>query len=201
MPDETGLKADDLERAGLIVVDVQEAFMTGTMAEERLPAIESLIDAARAGGLPIIYTRSVRRPDGRDAIQTVHNLVPSGFRGKEPSCLSGTSDVKYSGRIEPRPEEYEVEKIRYDAFHGTPLEYYLDAEDIDTLLLCGGNTNVCVDSTARSAFERGYDLILVEDCCLSFSQHLHDAAVENFELTLGVVTDLICIDRLLGTNS
>jgi len=175
------------DSTALIVVDVQKAFTTEPMAQERLSNMRSVVDFARDTGLTVVFTRSVRRSDEQDAPQNVYDVVPKTYRGNEPTCCAGTTDVDYGGEIEPRPEEYEISKQRYDAFHGTKLDYYLRAEDIDTVLMTGISTNVCVEATARSAHERGYGVVYLEDACASHSRELHEAAIRNAENILGTV--------------
>lgn len=189
---------DQLEPAttGLVVVDVQNAFAHPdspladrgadlSMAVETVPRIRNLLDLARAADLPVAFTRSLRRADGRDAPSRVYDVVPGIYRDGEPICCAGDWDADYVDGIEPRDEEYEVGKLRYDGFRGTPLATYLRGEDVETVLVCGVATNVCVESTARSAYEAGFNVIAIEDCCAAFDEAAHAQALENVEQLLG----------------
>ena len=190
------------ETTALVVVDVQNAFaapgspLTDAGADvsacvERVPNVRELLTLAREAGLTVAFTRSLRRADERDAPQNVYDVVPGIFRDDEPAvCCRGNPDTNYVDGIEPREDEYEVEKIRYDAFHDTPLEYYLRSEGVETVVLCGFTTNVCVEGTARGAHERGFNVVLVEDCCASFSPDQHRSGVRNVELLLGTTITL-----------
>jgi len=191
----------DLDSTALLVVDVQRAFAApdSPLADagldvsdpvETVPRVESLLDMARAADLPVAFTRSYRRADGRDAAEVVYDVLPRVARSGDPICCAGSDDVAFVDGVEPREDEYEVHKQRYDAFHGTSLAYYLRAEDVDTLLVCGFTTNVCVEGTARGAHERGFNVLLVEDCCASFSADQHAAGVRNVELMLGTTATL-----------
>lgn len=199
----------DPASTALIVVDVQVAFagevspvaergvdLTGPI--ETVPRVLDLIEAAREAGLAIAYTRSVRRSDNRDGPERAHDILPQIYREGEPICLAGAPDTDYVGGIEPAPDEYEVEKRRYDAFHGTPLSSYLRVEGVETTLLCGFTTNVCVESTARGAHERGFDVVVVSDCCASFSPEMHEAALRNAELMLGTTATKAQVESLLA---
>jgi len=192
------LVIDHLDPAStaLLVVDAQVAFageasplaargvdLSGPT--ETVPRVVDLIDVAREAGLTVAYTRSVRRADDRDGPTRAHRILPEIYREGEPICRAGSPDAAYVEGIDPAPDEYEVGKRRYDAFHGTPLESYLRIEGVETTLLCGFTTNVCVESTARGAHERGFDVVLVEDCCASFTPEMHASAVRNAELMLG----------------
>lgn len=101
--------------------------------------------------------------------------------------------------IEPHESEYTVEKRRYDAFTGTDLDRYLRADSVSTVLIAGFATNVCVESTARSAHEHGYDVLLVKDCCNAFDERAHEAAVDNIETYFGAAITLEDAKRLLST--
>lgn len=184
------------DTTALVVVDVQNAFAARdsplkdagvdvSAAVERIPNVERLLDAAREAGVTVAFTRSLRRADERDAPQNAYDVVPEILRESPSICCRGSPDAEYVDGIGPRDGEYEVEKIRYDGFHGTPLEYYLRSEAVETVLLCGFATNVCVEGTARGAHERGFNVVLVEDCCASFSADQHRAGVRNVELLLG----------------
>ena len=183
-------------KTALVVVDAQKAFthdegtpvqkgLDNTAAKERLPELRNLIDLARDHDLTVAYTRSIRRPDGSDSPQDTYDIVPGVYRNSEPSCIAGTLDVEYSAGIDPLSNEYEVSKVRYDAFNGTPLEHYLRAQDVSTVALCGFSTNVCVESTARSAHERGFNVVAVADCCAAGSPKAHEAAIDNINRVIG----------------
>ena len=203
----------DLDSTALVVVDVQRAFASpeSPLADagldvsgpvEAVPRVKELIGLARDAALPIVFTRSFRRGDGRDAPETVYDVLPKINRDGDPICCAGSDDVRFVDGVGPRDREpeYEVRKQRYDAFHGTSMEYYLRAEDVDTLLLCGFTTNVCVEGTARGAHERGFNVVLAEDCCASFSPAQHDAGVRNIELLLGTTAPLAEIEGLLASR-
>lgn len=191
----------DPSRTALVVVDAQRAFAAPnspltdagvdvSAAVETVPKVRTLIETARDAGLTIAFTRSVRRADGRDAPQRVYDVVPGIYRDSEPICRRGSEDAAFVDGVEPRDDEYEVEKVRYDGFHDTSLAYYLRSEDVTTVLLCGFTTNVCVEGTARGAHERGFNVVLVDDCCASFSEAQHEAAVRNVDLLLGTTVRL-----------
>ena len=113
-----------------------------------------------------------------------------GYTGdREPSCLRYTPDVEYVDGLEPEPDEYEVTKQRYDAFEGSNLERWLRTEAVGTVLLCGFMTNGCVEATARSAYERGFDVVLADDCAASITGRAHRAAVENVDTLLGAAVE------------
>jgi len=91
--------------------------------------------------------------------------------------------------LAPAVDEQVVRKPRYDAFLRTSLEDDLRARGIDTLAIAGVITNCCVDTTARSAFMRGFGALVLDDCVATFAEErdLHDAALRNLSLLFAVV--------------
>lgn len=107
-----------------------------------------------------------------------------------------------TSRVSTQPRASTSSKSpRYDGFHGTPVESYLRVEGVETTVPCGFTTNVCVESTARGAHERGFDVVLVEDCCASFSPAMHESALRNAELMLGTTATAEQVAELLGDAS
>jgi len=207
--DEHPIESIDPDRAALLVVDAQRGFtshestfaergMDMSMAIEALPRVHALIETARRADLPVAFTRTVRRADGKDAPGEVFDILPAAYQEYgEATLRAGTSDVEYAEGIEPEPDEYEVTKQFENAFHGTRLATYLRTENVDTLFICGFVSNVCVESTVRGAHERGFNVVLVEDCCGSYDEEMHKSLVHNVEYIYGVtareehVTDLL----------
>lgn len=209
MRDHPVIDALPSDSTGLVVVDAQNAFAGAespiadrgvdlSAAIETVPAVVSLVEMAREAGLPVFYTRSVRRADDRDGPERQHRILPRIYRDGEPICCAGNPDTEFVEGVEPAEDEYAVEKRRYDAFHGTPLESYLRIEGVETALVCGFTTNVCVAGTARGAHERGFDVVVVEDCCAAFSEAEHEAALHTVELALGTTATAAEVRSLLA---
>jgi nicotinamidase-related amidase len=76
------------------------------------------------------------------------------------------------------PGDLVVDKVRFDAFQWTSLEPLLRGLGVTKLMICGVVTNICVESTARSAFMRDFPVTLLEDCCAAKTRRLHELAVE-----------------------
>ena len=81
-----------------------------------------------------------------------------------------------------------IEKFGYGAFHNTNLDDLLRARHVESLLVTGTVTNICVDETAREAFKRGYKTTIVADAVSSFTPDLHDSALRNFAMKFGWVS-------------
>lgn len=159
----------DKNKAALIVVDMQNDFvregapMAVTMAREMIPNMQRIVHACRDQGIPVIYTQHCLQ-DAWDIspLETAYNptLRTQGMR-------TGTPGVDIIQELQPQPGEYVIEKHRYDAFHNTPLDSILHTcrgmNQVDTVMIIGTVTNVCSESTARSAFMRDYKVMFLSD--------------------------------------
>jgi nicotinamidase-related amidase len=134
-------------KRGLIVIDVQCALF-----EESVPAhdgeavvgrIRGLIESARGAGVPVIYVQH----DG----------------GPGDPLAPGQAGWAIRPEIAPVPGEVVIEKRTPDSFHETNLQAELTAGGITDLVLCGLQTDCCVDATTRGAASRGYNVTLVAD--------------------------------------
>ena len=98
---------------------------------------------------------------------------------------------KWGGEIidelKPVKGEEVVEKNRVNAFYNSKLEEILKEAWIDTLIITGVATNWVVEATARHASDADYQVIVVEDCCSSMTQELHDFAIKNILPNVGVI--------------
>jgi ureidoacrylate peracid hydrolase len=202
----------DREETALLVIDVQRGFtdeectfarrgMDLSMIREAMPSVRSVVDTAREADIPVAFTRIVRREDGKDAPGEVFDIRPAAYQQYGQTTLrEGMNEVEYADGVEPHGDEYEVTKQLQNAFHGTRLETYLRTEGVETLLVCGFVSNVCVESTIRGAHERGFDVVLVEDACASYDQRMHEALVHNVEYIYGISALAEHVPGLLGVS-
>ena len=86
----------------------------------------------------------------------------------------------------PLPGEPIIDKPGKGAYANTDLDLLLRVKGIKNLVLCGVTTDVCVHTTMREANDRGYDCLLVQDCCTASEEPLHHAAVEMVRTEGGV---------------
>jgi len=172
-------------RAALVVIDIQaNTFASGggdgsipCMAgyADRMLTARKAIDAARDWDIPVIFIQEVHRPDGvdfgreLDGDETVH-------------CVEGDPGTEIA--IEEmgfRPNDYLIPKRRYSAFFGTDFEILLKGLKVDTLLLCGGLTDVCVHYTFVDGHQHDYFCRVIEDCVAGSSETAHEAALRAME--------------------
>lgn len=79
--------------------------------------------------------------------------------------------------LAPRPGEPVIDKPGKGAFYATDLSAVLGNRQIDTLLVCGVTTEVCVHTTVREANDRGFRCIVLSDCCASYFPEFHEVAL------------------------
>ena len=83
----------------------------------------------------------------------------------------------YPAELGKQDSDIEVTKRQWGAFYGTDLEVQLRRRGIDTIILCGISTNIGVESTARNAWELGFNLIIAEDACSAFNNDQHQSSL------------------------
>ena len=171
-------------RAALIVIDIQ----AGAFVEkderaiphmpdyaERMALAKTAIDGARESGIPVIFIQEVHRPDlvdfGRelDGDEDVHCLEDN------PETAIAVEQTGFT------PRDYLIKKRRYSAFFGTDFEILLRGLRVDTLLLCGGLTDVCVHYTFVDGHQSDYFCRVIEDCVAGSSIEAHEAALRAME--------------------
>ena len=169
----------------LIVIDIQKSTFIDDSAvrsienmpgyKERMIAARDLVDAAHEADVPVIFIQEVHRPDlidfGRelDGDEDVH-------------CLEGDARTEVAKEeMGYRKGDYIIPKRRYSAFFGTDFEILLRGLKIDTLILCGGLTDVCVHYTFVDGHQSDYFCRVIEDCVGGSSIDAHNAALKAME--------------------
>lgn len=179
----------------LIVIDIQAStFIDDSQVraidnmpgyKDRMLEARKAIDAARANDIPIVFIQEVHRPDlidfGRelDGDEDVH-------------CLENNPNTALAVKeMDVRPTDYIVPKRRYSAFFGTDFEILLRGLKVDTLILVGGLTDVCVHYTFVDAHQSDYFCRVIEDCVAGSSTDAHDASLKAMEyLQTGAIQTL-----------
>lgn len=97
----------------------------------------------------------------------------------------------------PLDGEPVIDKPGKGAFTNTDFDLLLRVKGVRNLIFCGATTDVCVHTTMREANDRGYDCLLVEDCCAASEEHLHKAAVEMVRTEGGIFGATAVLDHVL----
>jgi len=183
-------------RTALLLVDCQMDFagpegalgrrgvdMRAAQAAIRNAAM--LADAARAAGVPCLFACLITKPNDETSMLRERNMR-RGHEKDPPLCREGARGAEFVG-LQPLANEAIFTKRRYDAFAGTGLDAHLRELRRDTLVIAGLTTECCVDSTARSAFERDYHIFIASDAVAAYQPDLHEAALKALELNCALL--------------
>lgn len=195
------MAADELTKStsAVLVIDVQNDFCDDDGAhgyrgsdlkwvQAVIEPTEQLLEEARRRSVPVIFVRTHhdRWSDHesnylRDSrVGILHHLQPNAH-GSE------------FYRLRPGPDEYVLTKRRYSAFFGTELDILLRNLGTKKLILAGVATNVCVETTARDACMRDFDVVVVTECVAAYSEAAHNAALANIDHHFG---RLVALDEV-----
>lgn len=171
-------------RPALIVIDIQAS----TFVQQDVRAIDHMpgyadrmarsrvaIDKARECGIPVIFIQEVHRPDlidfGRelDGSEDIHCLEDN------PNTAVAAEQTGFG------PDDILIRKRRYSAFFGTDFEIMLRGLDVDTLVLCGGLTDVCVHYTFVDGHQSDYFCRVIEDCVAGSTEQAHEYSLQAME--------------------
>ena len=176
----------------MLVIELQNDLCAGARAEKRglsgalaravrdrgvLQKLAPVLDACRARAGPVIYLTKERHP----AIPPPGN-GPSIYRraGSEPSLVHGTWGAQVVDEIKPQEGDLVLPRFTsIDPSYGTELWAICESLRLDTLVLAGISTTLAVEGTARAAANRGYRVLVIEDCCASVPDEWHEFSVAN----------------------
>ncbi len=215
---EVSLPAITAARTALLVIDMQRDFLDArgyaaqagvdvTRLRGTLAPVLSLIEAARAVGVHIVYTREGHRPDLSDCPPS--KLARSRAAGAEIGSAGPLGRLLVRGEhghdlvdeLQPRGGEPVLDKPGYSAFHQTELDQILRGWGVDTVILCGVTTEVCVHTTLRSAIDHGLNAITVADACAASEPQLQAPALAMIGAEGGIfgsVADSKALVALMG---
>jgi gluconolactonase len=200
----------DPQRCALILQDLQNDVIMdgGAFADSGAPAharqqhvvdnVRRLTEVARARGVVIIHVWFVVEP-GAPGV-TLNAPLFEGLVDSKALVRGSWGAAPVSG-LEPQSGDFVVEKMRMSAWEGTKLETILKATGRDMIINTGAWTNMSVEHTARTGADKGFLMIVPEDCCSTMNADWHSAAI-NFALqNVSVVTNADTVIRALGMEA
>jgi len=160
----------DTSRTALLVVDLQKGIVnrqTAPYASDTVVKNAAALAAAfRTNAMPVFLVRVTPSPDGRDALRPIADVVLP-VQAPPPDWADIVPELG------PNEGDFVITKHQWGAFYGTELDLACRRRGISTIVLCGISTNVGVESTARCAYEYGYEQIFAEDAMAAMSAEEH----------------------------
>ena len=177
-------------RPALVVVDVNRGFTDPASPlvcdlDDVVAAIAQLLEAFRAGGLPVAYTTVAYDEAGRRSA--------AAFIAKIPALLvleAGSRWVEIDPRITPTEDEPVFTKLWASAFFGTPFASWLAAEGCDSLVVTGASTSGCIRATAVDALQNGYRAVVPREAVGDRNPAAHEANLYDIDAKYGDVIPL-----------
>ena len=199
---EPGPIAVDWGSTALLIIDMQRDFMEpGGFGEtlgndvsqlaRAVQPIAAVLQAARETGMLVVHTREGHLPDLSDAPPAKIERGAPSLRIGDPGpmgriLIRGEAGHDIIPALYPVEGEIVIDKPGKGAFYATTLGADLKARGIDTLLVCGVTTEVCVNTTVREANDRGYRCIVLADGCASYFPEFHEMGLNMIKAQGGI---------------
>jgi nicotinamidase-related amidase len=142
-----------------------------------VPRIARLAAAFRAAGAPVVYTTIVMRPDGAG---TQANCLLLGSMKKKGAMVAGRKEAEIHPDLAPHPSDIVVQRVHgLTPFHGSELEPLLRERGVGSVVLAGVSTNIGIPGTALEAVNRGFTVVVAEDCTAGAWPEAHEFQVRH----------------------
>jgi len=177
----------DLNETALVVIDVQKGIFALDRKLEPNPAsqvienVSKLVAKFRETGMPVFLVH-VTSVDGRDMLHPVADQQSPWSSALRPADWSDFVD-----EIKPTGKDIVIAKRQWGAFYGTELDLQLRRRKIETIILCGVSTNIGVETTARDAYQRGYNQVFAIDAMAANSKDEHEATLKYIFPRIGML--------------
>ncbi len=190
---ENRLSKTSINSCALLIIDMQNDFLLpGAPIEcsgglKAIPQIKKLIQCFKEHKRPIIFSQECHRKEKVDFGLEL-------FYEEPEHCLEGTDGVEFVQQLTPADNDFIIKKRRYSVFFATDLDLLLKGLNVDTLILTGVATDVCVRATAQDALQYNYKVIVPPECVAGTSPEAHQAALNNIAYVFGKI---IAVDELI----
>jgi nicotinamidase-related amidase len=180
------------QSTALVVIDMQRGVVSLPCAphstEQTLANTVRLADAFRDAGAFVVLV-NVDSKDGKDMLRPITDEQPNQAMRERPKDWAHIVP-----ELGPKPSDHLVTKHQWGAFFGTDLDLQLRRRGIDTIVMCGIATNIGVETTAREAFQHGYQQVFAEDAMTALSAEQHDHSCKYIFPRIGRIrsTEEIC---------
>ena len=162
-------------KTALVAIDLQRGIVSMPAAPRSAPEVvqraAQLAKALRTAGGTVVFVHVTPSQDGRDGLKPLTDAIQAASRALPPDWADLVPELGI------QPTDIVITKRQWGAFYGTELDLQLRRRGVDTIILCGISTSIGVESTARDAYERGYNQIFVEDAMASRDAEEHRRTV------------------------
>jgi len=165
-------------KPAVLVVDVINDFVSGVLGSERsariVPNIQGLLRYARGEGVSIIYVTDAHLPEG----DREFDVWPR-------HAVEGSAGAQIVDELKPEAGDHRIKKRRYSGFYATGLDGLLRELGVDTVVITGLVTNICIQHTAADAFFRCYRVVVPRDCVEAPSDEVQETSLRYMEQMYG----------------
>ena len=175
------------EKTALVVIDMQKGILSMQRPFEPYSSAQiidnvvMLVNKFRSINSNIILVH-VNSHDGKDMLKPLVDAAPAWNLGERPKDWSD-----FISQLNKSDKDIIITKRQWGAFHGTELDLQLRRRNIDTIVLCGISTNIGVETTAREAYQYGYNQIFAIDAMTASSKEEHDATQKFIFQRIGLI--------------
>lgn len=176
-----------LDKSALVVIDVQKGIaaldrkLEPNSASEVIANVSKLVGKFRELDKPVFLVH-VTSVDGKDMLHPVLDQPPQWGTGPRPPNFADFVD-----EIAPTQRDIVIAKRQWGAFYGTELDLQLRRRKVETIVLCGVSTNFGVETTARDAYQRGYNQVFATDAMAAGSREEHEATLKHIFTRIGLL--------------
>jgi nicotinamidase-related amidase len=176
----------DRSKTAFVVIDLQKGIVARPLVPYDPATVvknaAAIADAFRKNNMPVFLVRVTPSPDGKDML---HPIADAASTWGKQALPPDWSDIV--PELGPKQNDLVVTKRQWGAFYGTELDMEFRRRGITTIVLCGVMTDIGVESTARFAYEYGYNQIFVEDAMAAMTAEEHVFSVEKIFPRIGLV--------------
>jgi ureidoacrylate peracid hydrolase len=201
------------DRCALIIVDMQNDFVHSDgsfsyMAREHpeaaidlqflmgtIPHVRRLADVFRAAGRPVVYVAHALKPDYSDAAFPYWRIGMTPGGGNRTHCVEGTWGAQIIDELKPRDGEHLIVKKGFGGFANTPLDTILRNMGVNTCVVSGVTTCVCVSNTVRGGVEQNYRMVIAAEGVAEVNRQAHAGELTTMQRLFADVTPL---DEIIG---
>ena len=170
-----------MPKLALIVIDMQARYEEMSRKMNTIDKVVSVIQACHDAQVPVFFTQHHSPEEPQESVLCKWWKRPM-VRGTDEWKL-----IKEIEQVSDRNTDTFIHDTSYDAFYNTDLKTNLLELGVDTVVVCGAMTNLCCETTARSAFVNNFDVVFLRDGNATTTQEFQDATLTNLEFGFAMI--------------